>query len=372
MRRRRLPSRRRRRNENLLVKREATSDLRYLEQIITIKFPVRAAVSFLQRNMANAVRYKLVEVRRGESVGMVRAVEVQHANSGQRTLIVGERVLANGAPASFYVPDHLVTVVPRVVGAAGDTKNLGIEDQIVLHVPVRSYLRFLPGIFQGEGPVTSREVVRTRSGALAKYGSGQPEEQHVEIEVDDDPMRRFLFIFQHLQTRVTDKVDRLNELIDPLMTDARFLPWLASWVGFELDGSLPVHQQRELVRRAIRLYRTRGTRRGIEEMVRVLTSAPVRIKERVKARPVALGHNAVIGGRDVVERYRNDEAAGCYLMEPSARADTSFFTLTLEPRSRFETRFGERAPGVLRRIVGVVSQERPVHVMFTIQFDQPG
>lgn len=370
MRRRRLPSRRRKKPENLLNTREATTDLKYLEQVVTIKYPVRAARMYLQRNMGNAVKYKLVEVRRGETVGIVRAVEIRHTNSGQRTMIVGERVLANGAPASFYVPDHLVTVVPRVQGAARESRKLALEDEVVLHVPVRSYLRFLPGIFQGDGPVSARNVLRTRDGALQKYGMVAAKEQATDIVIDDDPVRRFLFIFQHLQTRLTDKVDRLNELIDPLMTDPRFLPWLASWVGFELDGSLPVHQQRELVRRAIRLYRTRGTRRGIEEMVRVLTSAPVRIREREKAKPVVLGNNAVIGGKDVVERYRRGEIKGCFLMEPTSRAETSFFTLTLEPRPRFEQRFGERAPGVLRRIVGVVSQERPVHVMFTIQFDQ--
>ena len=98
--------------------------------------------------------------------------------------------------------------------------------------------------------------------------------------MDEDPMRRFLFLFQHSQTTLTNKIDDLSRLIDPLSTDPKFLPWLASWVGFELDESLPVHQQRELVRRAIRLYRTRGTRRGIEEMVKVLTAAPVRIRER--------------------------------------------------------------------------------------------
>ncbi|MFT7520219.1 MAG: phage tail-like protein [Kiritimatiellia bacterium] len=339
---------------------------------MTIRFPIRAARAYLQRNLGNSVRYKLVEVRRGETVGIVRAVEVQHANSGQRTMITGQRVLANGAPASFYVPDHLVTIVPSVRGAAGPTRTLKIDDEVVLHVPVRSYLRFLPGIFQGEGPVSAREVTRTRSTALARWGSGVPEEQYTEIEIDDDPMRRFLFIFQHLQTRLTDRVDQLTELIDPLMCDARFLPWLASWVGFELDGSLPVHQQRELVRRAIRLYRTRGTRRGIEEMVRVLTSAPVRIRERVKARPVVLGKNSIIGGKDVVARYRRAEDHCCFLMEPTSRASTSFFALTLEPRERFKNRFGERAPGVLRRIVHVVSQERPVHVAFTIQFDKRG
>ena len=283
MRRRRLPSRRRNKPENLLATREATSDLRYLQQVVTIKYPVRAARTYLQRNIGNAVRYKLVEVRRGESVGIVRAVEIRHANSGFRTMIHGERVLANGAPASFYVPDHLVTVVPKVEGAARDTENLSLEDEVVLHVPVRSYLRFLPGIFQGEGPVSARNVLRTRDGALAKYGMVAAKEQAVDIDIDDDPVRRFLFIFQHLQTRLTDKVDRLPELIDPLMTDPRFLPWLASWVGFELDGSLPVHQQRELVRRAIRLYRTRGTRRGVEEMVRVLTGNMTAVKGRFRA-----------------------------------------------------------------------------------------
>ncbi|MFT5458069.1 MAG: hypothetical protein ACI9K2_004572, partial [Myxococcota bacterium] len=148
-----------------------------------------------------------------------------------------------------------------------------------------------------------------------------------------------------------------------------FLPWLASWVGFQLDESLPVHQQRELVRRAIRLMRTRGTRAGIEEMVRVLTSAPVRVEERVMPKPAVLGKALIIGGRDVVERYDRGEPLGVYLMDPSVRSTTSFFTLRLEPRERFRQRFGERAAQVLRRIVNVVSQERPVHVAFVIRFD---
>ena len=104
-------------------------------------------------------------------------------------------------------------------------------------------------------------------------------------------------------------------------------------------------------------------------MVRVLTSAPVRVRERDKPRPVALGRGVLIGGRDVVERYRRQEPPGCYLVEPTTRAPTSFFTLVLEPRERFKNRFGERAGAVLRRIVQVTSQERPTHVAFTIEFD---
>ena len=110
----------------------------------------------------------------------------------------------------------------------------------------------------------------------------------------------FGLLFQHMMTDVTDRIDRIVDLTDPLLCDSSFLPWLASWVGFELDQSLPVHQQRELVRRAIRLFRTRGTRLGIEEMVRVLTSAPVRVSERRRPHPVCLGQATLLGGQDVV------------------------------------------------------------------------
>jgi hypothetical protein len=134
---------------------------------------------------------------------------------------------------------------------------------------------------------------------------------------------------------------------------------------------LPVNQQRELVRRAILLFRTRGTRRGIEEMVRVLTSAPVRIEERVVPRGAVLGKCTLIGGRDVVERYWRDEPVGCFLGgSTSQRAPTSSFSLVLEPRERFRDRFGERAAGTLRQIVDVVSRERPVHLLFVVHFDR--
>lgn len=367
MRRRRLPSRVPRHG---LIPAGSGGDLRCLEQVVTIRFPIRSARAYLQRHLGNRVSYRLVEARRGEAVGVVREVEIRHANGGQSTWIRGRRVLANGEPASFFVPDHLVRVEPVIDGVAVGTRTLHVDDEIVLHVPVRGYLRYLPQIFQGEGPVQSRVLTQARDGELTRWsGRDLPAEQGYDVVVDEDPMRRFLFVFQHLMTTVTERIDRLVELTDPLLCEPRYLPWLASWVGFELDESLPLHQQRELVRRAIRLMRTRGTRSGIEEMVRVLTAAPVRIEERRRPPPAVLGRMTLIGGQDVVERHQRGEPVGSYLMEPSERSDTSFFTLRLEPRERFRSRFGERAPHVLRRIVHVVSQERPTHVAFVIRFD---
>jgi phage tail-like protein len=370
MRRRRISGRRARPEQNALVLHQESSDFRYLEEVVTIQFPIQAARSYLARQMANPISYRLVEAQRGETPGMVRMVEVQHANSGERTYVLGERVLANGQPASFYVPDHLVRIQARVEGASAESRNLASADAVILHVPVRGYLRFLPAIFQGEGPVHSRKLLRTRATEVQRYmGRDMGEMQGVDVEVDEDPLRRYLFLFQHVMTTVTDRIDALVDLTDPMACDSRFLPWLASWVGFQLDESLPVHQQRELVRRAILLMRTRGTRQGIEDMVRVITAAPVRVEERLRPKPMVLGQNAVIGGRDVVERYDRGEPTGCHLVDPSKRADTTYFTLRLEPRDRFRSRFGERAGQVLRRIVNVVSAERPTHVMFVIRFD---
>ena len=371
MRRRRLPVRRSSGGGTGLIPYEPTTDLRYLEAVVTMQFPIRSAKAYLQRNMGNTVKYQLVEARRGERMGSVRAAEIRHANGGNKTLIYGERMLANGMPASFFVPDHLVQIRAVVQGASSRSRNLSVDDEITLYVPVRGYLRFLPEIFQGEGAVNTTTTALTRTTEVQRYLGNTNDTGAINIVLDEDPMRRFLFIFQHVMTTVTDKIDHIADLTDPLLCDAKFLPWLASWVGFELDEGLPVHQQRELVRRAIRLMRTRGTRLGIEEMVRVLTSAPVRMRERVRPPVMALGKTAfLISGKDVTERYERREQLGSYLMEPSEKKDTSFFQLMLEPRERFQNRFGERAGQVLRRIVKVVSQERPTHVGFTVIFDE--
>jgi phage tail-like protein len=351
-----------------LVRWEPNTDFLHLRRVVTVRYPVKDAQIYLQRNLGNRVDVQLVEARLGETPGIVRLVEVRHANSGDRTWVRGRRVLADGREASHFVPDHLVRVETWVEGASARDESLSSDDRVVLHVPARGYLRYLPGIFQGDGAVSAQEQTTGRDTALQKAGLATADVHTRDMDLSEDPLRRFMFVFQHVMTSVVDRIDSIADLTDPLRTDPKFIPWLASWVGFELDESLPIHQQRELVRRAIRLFRMRGTRAGIEEMVRVLTSAGVRIEECARPNPARLGGMRLIGGRDVVDRYRRREDPGAYLYEPHVRRPTSFFRLVLEDRKRFEARFGERAVSVLRRIAQVVSQERPTHVAFVIDF----
>ncbi|RME29006.1 MAG: hypothetical protein D6798_01065, partial [Deltaproteobacteria bacterium] len=265
------------------ARRESNDDLRYIEEVVRIGFPVRDARSYLARHMGNPVRYKLVEARRGERAGHVRQAEVISGSGGPTVVVRTLRTLPDGTPATYFAPEDLVEVHAVVeVEGDGPPPPLSASDVIVLHVPVRSYLRFLPGIYQGGVPTQRRDVPQADERSLRRWGA-RPEARTTSVQRHDtDQFRRFLFIFQHLMTTVTERIDAIPSLTDPTRADARFLPWIASWVNFELDEGLPLHQQRELVRRSIRLHRTRGTAEGIAEVIRVLTSAPVTIVERQK------------------------------------------------------------------------------------------
>lgn len=348
-----------------------TSDYRYLQDVVRISFPVRDAQIYLNRHIGNPVRYRLVEALRGERVGCVRSIEVQVAGGGEPTYVRAVRVLPDGSPASYFTPDELVTVSAEVVTPDGrPPANVGARDTIVLHVPVRGYLRYLPGLFQGAVPAARRDVVRADEVSARKWDANKVNPHANEVQgFNADPLRRFLFIFQHVMTTITDRIDQIPSLIDPATTDPRFLPWIASWVTFELDASLPIHQQRELTRRAIRLYRTRGTVAGIEEMIRVLTAAPVKVRELNHPKPMALGRCTLAGGSNIEERFLRSEPAGCFLVDTS-RPRTSFFSLVLEPIPAFRKRFGERATVVLRRIAQIVTNEKPAQITFTILFDE--
>ncbi len=345
-------------------------DLQYVEDVVRINFPIQSARAYLRRHMGNIVKVRLVEARRGERVGHVRMGEILPAGGGESMMVCAKRVMEDGSPATVYTPDDQVRLVPELMMAQGQRPfSLTVNDTILLHVPVRGYTRYLPAVFQGAAPTQRRDVVRADEMSARRWGTKDQAAVKDTSAQSADTFRRFLFIFQHLMTTVVEKVDALPSLIDPINADPRFLPWIASWVNFEFDGALTIHEQRELVRRAIRLYRMRGTREGVEEMVKVLTSAPAQIIECEKPPPAVLGGCYLSGGATLPARYLKKEPPAHFLY-PRHRPVTRYFVLLLETRSRFEQRFGERATDVLKRLSRVVSTEKPAHVQFTIRFEE--
>jgi phage tail-like protein len=347
----------------------ALGDFRHLQTVVEVQHPVQDARTYLKRNLSNPVGIKLVEAERGEVVGRVRAIEVIPERGEDWVLVDAVMTLADGSVAGPLARrDETVRTARLVTPAGRKPRTLGRNDKLLLHVPVNSYLRYLPAVFRGgvSASITQGHTEADSSGDMEWINEAPTEPKKNESV---DALRRFLFVFQHMMTGVVDQIDSLSMLTDPVMSDPKFLPWIASWVSFILDQSLPVHQQRELIRRAIRLYRTRGTTSGMEEIVRVLTSAPARIVSRARPNPFIVGGSHIGGGRNISERYHEEDSAG-YFLYTESRPDTAFFTLELERKERFKQRFSERAPEVLKRISQVVTQEKPAHTTFTIIFDE--
>jgi phage tail-like protein len=74
-------------------------------------------------------------------------------------------------------------------------------------------------------------------------------------------------------------LDNLAAYHDPDVAPDDFLVWLGSWVGMELDDDWPEERRRALVRRAVEIYRVRGTADGLRAHIELVTGGRVEIVE---------------------------------------------------------------------------------------------
>lgn len=87
-----------------------------------------------------------------------------------------------------------------------------------------------------------------------------------------DPfLERFLGIFQSLYSDLTEEIREVSRYFDPEVVGGEYLEWLSDWLAIE-DGYLwPEDKLRTLIRRGVDLYRIRGTRQYVVEMVKLYT-----------------------------------------------------------------------------------------------------
>jgi phage tail-like protein len=118
--------------------------------------------------------------------------------------------------------------------------------------------------------------------------------QYLPAPFHEDPfVGRFLLIFESILSPIERTIDNVAAFFDPRLTPPELLPWLASWVGLELDENWPLAQQRQLVLWATRLYRWRGTRRALREHLRLYTGRTPLIVENFDG--MRLGQDASLG-----------------------------------------------------------------------------
>jgi phage tail-like protein len=92
-------------------------------------------------------------------------------------------------------------------------------------------------------------------------------------------LRDLLWVIQHLFASVEEKLDVIHQFFDPYEAPEEFLPWLASWSAMVVDEDWPLSKKRRLIRKAMEMYRIRGTVKGLKLFISLFTGHEPVVRE---------------------------------------------------------------------------------------------
>lgn len=150
-----------------------------------------------------------------------------------------------------------------------DENSVPIVSRMKIYYPRISYLRYLPAIYQ-EDPVSK------------------------------DFLERFLSLFESVLYGLETDISEVFKIFDPETAPPKFLAWLASWLNVSLEEGWPEDKKRYFIQRAVELYKIKGTRTGIEELIRIYTGKKPLILEHSK-----IGKAMVLSGKEAPGQGRN-------------------------------------------------------------------
>lgn len=128
-----------------------------------------------------------------------------------------------------------------------------------------------------------------------------------EEKEDSSFMERYLKIFEHILTEEegikesdVNRFEVLQTLFHPGLIKEDFLIFLGRWMGITLKDDWDIETKREIIARIIPLYRIRGTKRGLEEYIKICTGYSVEIIEEIKTLQIGItshvGKDTILGG----------------------------------------------------------------------------
>ena len=212
-----------------------------------------------------------------------------------------------------YEPVGTVVAQEPIRGMIVDNGNV-----VELRVSRRSYLRHMPQIFQ------------------------------TDAALGNDFLREYLWIFQHVFDSITTKLDRGHRYYDPRETPAEFLPWLASWVALTVDIDWPELKKRKLLRSAAELYKYRGTRHALKEVIKIFLEREPTIEEnRWPYAGFRIGVTSSVGVDSIV--LPKIDLDHCFIVQIPVAAD-------------------EITEEMVVKIHNLINLEKPAHTTYFLQF----
>lgn len=157
------------------------------------------------------------------------------------------------------------------------------EDQLAIAPGQQNQLDY-PETLQvyTRGASTEGPPPQTGGTLLAEASFGiyiRPESRYLNylpsVYREVDLIGRLLKIFEQTLDPSIQTLRLLWAYLDPLTAPETLLPFLGYWVGWPSDIPWDLQQQRRLIRRALEIYRWRGTRRGLRLYLHLYTGLPL-------------------------------------------------------------------------------------------------
>ena len=195
--------------------------------------------------------------------------------------------------------------------------------EVTIWVARRGYLEHLPAIYR-------------RSDAVGR-----------------NLVRDVCFVFEHMFDSIDENLTDGWRFYDPHAAPPEFLDWLARWTAFTVDLDWPEEQRRALIKRAVDLYRIRGTKRGLTLFLKLFTGHEPEIAENTwpfKGFRVE-GEGAEEGARIALDSV---------VLPPVDLAHCFVVTMPMK--------FEDVTPEMVIRIHNVIQLEKPAHTHYYLQF----
>lgn len=195
------------------------------------------------------------------------------------------------------------------------------SEEVTIWVSRESYIKWLPAIYQ-RSDATGHNVVRD-----------------------------LLWLVQHLFGSIESQLDNIHLIFDSYETREEFLPWLASWSAMVLEPDWPLSKKRRLIKKAMELYRWRGTVKGIGLFISLFTGFEPHLEENVwPYQGLRIGVSSTVGVDTVI-------------LPPVDRAHAFMVVMP--------HRFRDMTPESIIRLHEIIEMEKPAHTHYMLKFEEP-
>jgi phage tail-like protein len=165
-------------------------------------------------------------------------------------------------------------------------------------------------------------------------------------EENNEFLKRYLWIFQHIFNGINIKLDDLHKYFNPMVAPRDFFHWLASWFSINVNYAIPEDKMRLLVKEAVTLYQWRGTSIGLAKFLEIITG----VKPDIIDNYIPISEYSIMKDK-LIEREIIEEDTSISHFTVSFPVTSDYFDV--------ET---------IKKINQIIKLERPAHTKYYITF----